>query len=229
VIARQIARLALFVLLLAAACGTRNDATPAGVPLCGLENAAWTVEARLLRAGRPRLDEFDCLAQAGVGVVVDQLPDGERDPAEAETAAKAGIEYLNLGLPDDTAPSPALLKEWLDTVDERLAQGKVVLVHDAAGRGRIGFWEAAYLMHKGTPAQQAIEDRYLGKALPFKGAKIGCADGGNGQVQALAEVATALGQPPYTPAVDEYGTTWGNCPRPAYMEGWDYRRAVTAP
>ena len=44
----------------------------------------------------------------------------------------------------------------------------------------------------------------------------------NGQVQALAEIAQAIDGQPYFPVLDEYGTVWANCPRPAYMEGWDY-------
>jgi hypothetical protein len=97
-----------------------------------------------------------------------------------------------------------------------------VLVHDAAGRGRMGFWDAVYLMRRSMSPQQAIEGYYLAKVLHFQGAKIGCQDGGNGQVQALSEIALAISGEPYLPQVDQYGTTWQDCPRPGYMEGWNY-------
>jgi hypothetical protein len=115
-----------------------------------------------------------------------------------------------------------MLSAWVSTVNDRLSQGHMVLVHDAGGRGRMGLWDAVYFMLHGASAQQAIEDRYLAKALPFKGAKIGCRDGGNGQVQALAEIGQALTGVYYVPWVDQYGTTWADCPRPGYMEGWTY-------
>jgi hypothetical protein len=86
----------------------------------------------------------------------------------------------------------------------------------------MGFWDAVYWMRHGLTPPQAIEDRYLAKALDFQGAKIGCGDGGNGQVQGLSEIAQILSGQPYLPQADEYGTTWQNCPRPAYMDGWDY-------
>ncbi len=190
--------------------------------LCGLKNAAWTIDGRLLRSARPEASAMPCLAAAGVTVILDQLPAGETDPAEAAAAERAGIEYVNLSLPDDTAPSPEILKQWIGTVNKRLAAGEVVLVHDAAGRGRIGFWEAVYLMYAGVSAERAIEDRYLAKRLPFDGAKIGCQNGGNGQVQALSDIAAALDGRPYLPQADEYGTRWQNCPRPDYMADWDY-------
>jgi hypothetical protein len=162
-----------------------------------------------------------CLAAEGVDVLVDQR--AEAGPDVADQAARAGLEYIPLGIPDDSAPSPARLWDWISTVEARLAAGQMVLVHDAAGRGRMGFWDAVYFMFNGASAANAIEDRYLAKALPFDGAKIGCEDGGNGQVQALAEIGQIVTGVTYFPVVDEYGTTWANCARPAYMDGWDYR------
>jgi LysM repeat protein len=196
---------------------------PVGDPLnCAVPNIAWSAPGQLLRGGRPEAHAFACLAAAGVDTLVDQRPPGEDLLDEPLLAAEAGLEYINAGIADDTAPSPAMLRIWIDTVAARLAEGKVVLVHDAAGRGRMGFWDAVFFMRNGSGAAAAIEDRYLAKALPFDGAKIGCTDGGRGQVQALAEVAAILTGAAYYPAVDEYGTAWANCPRPGYMDGWDY-------
>jgi LysM repeat protein len=196
---------------------------PAGDPLnCAVPNIAWSQSGQLLRGGQPEAGAFACLAAAGVDVLIDQRPLSEDHLNEPLLAQQAGLEYINLGIGDDTAPSPAVLAAWIETVNLRLGQGQIVLVHDAAGRGRMGFWDAVYFMLRGTSAASAIEDRYLAKALPFSGAKIGCGDGGNGQVQALAEIAQILTGTAYYPAVDEYGTAWANCARPAYMAGWDY-------
>jgi hypothetical protein len=65
-------------------------------------------------------------------------------------------------------------------VNAALAQGKVELVHDTGGRGRMGFRAAAYLMRHGVSPQQAIDGHYVGTALVFPGAKINCSNGDNG-------------------------------------------------
>jgi hypothetical protein len=200
---------------------TASSTTAVSLPNCSVPNLAWTEVGVLLRGGAPADNAFACLAGAGVDVVIDQRLPGE-DPTEPTLAQQAGLEYINLGITNDTAPSPTVLRQWIDTVNAKLAQGKVVLVHDAAGRGRMGIWDAVYFMLHGASAERAIEDRYLAKALPFSGAKIGCSDGGNGGVQALAEIGLILTGIRYVPAVDEHGTQWQNCARPAYMAGWDY-------
>lgn len=190
---------------------------------CEAANLAWTVPGKLLRGGQPTPAGLVCLAANGVDVLVDQRPPDEAGPDYAEKARVAGLEYINLGIADDTAPSPEVLEQWLDTVNSRLAQGQVVLVHDAAGRGRMGFWDAVYQMtEQGLDPRAAIDGYYVGAALPFTGARIGCEDGGQGQVQALADIAEAVSGQPYYPVSDEYGTAWADCPRPAYMDGWDY-------
>jgi hypothetical protein len=194
---------------------------------CEVPNLAWTDTGRLLRGGAPTAEGLACLAENGVDVLIDQRLPKEDAIGEARLAAAAGVEYLNLGIRDDTTPSPQILRAWIDAVEARLAAGQVVLVHDAAGRGRMGFWDAVYRMRQDMAPADAIEGYYLGKALPFDGAKIGCDDGGQGQVQALADISTLLAGAPYWPAVDEYGTAWADCPRPAEMRDWDY--ALIAP
>jgi hypothetical protein len=190
---------------------------------CKVQNLAWTTRGWLLRGGAPDAAAMRCLAIARVDVLVDQRPPSEVDAPMAEQARAAGLEYINLGIPDDSAPSPDMLRQWFDTVQSRLDAGQVVLIHDAAGRGRMGFWDAVYRMTRGgLGPQAAIDGYYVGTQLPFEGAKIDCENGGNGQVQALAEIAQAVSGQAYYPSVDEYGTTWADCPRPAYMDGWDY-------
>jgi hypothetical protein len=190
---------------------------------CEVQNLAWTVPGWLLRGGAPNPDAMRCLVEAGVDVLVDQRDPSEIDEPIAEQARAAGLEYINLGIPDDTAPSPDMLRQWRDTVQSKLDAGQVVLIHDAAGRGRMGFWDAFYLMtERGLTPSEAIDGYYVGTALPFEGARIDCDNGGKGQVQALAEIAQAVSGQPYYPPTDEYGAAWADCPRPDYMEGWDY-------
>jgi hypothetical protein len=204
-----------------------DPAALGGLAECGVENLAWSEPGRLLRGGEPTAAGLTCLAQNGVDVLIDQRMPEEDALGEAALAREADMEYANLGVPDDTAPNPEVLRAWIEVVEANLEVGRMVLVHDAGGRGRMGLWDAVYAMRQGRPAAEAIEGAYLGKDYPFEGAKIGCRDGGNGQVQALAEISAALTGAAYWPSEDEYGTPWQDCPRPAYMDGWEYASSVS--
>lgn len=98
----------------------------------------------------------------------------------------------------------------------------MALARDAAGRGRAGFWDAVYATRRGRSSAEAIEGAYLGKALPFAGTGLACAEGGHGQARALAEISASLAGEAYWPVEDGYGAAWSGCPRPAYLDGWDY-------
>lgn len=196
--------------------------------LCGVGNFAWTKTNVLARGAQPTVAQVACLKQNGFTTFIRQNPETANNTSESaeQAAVEASPPATYIGLykiPNDTVYSPVMLDAMMDDVVARLAQGEKILVHDAAGRGRMGFWDATYLLWDGYgTAAQTIEDRYLAKALPFLGAKIGCQAGGNGQVQVLAEISQLLTGITYFPQVDEYGTTWANCVRPAYMNGWDY-------
>jgi hypothetical protein len=206
-----------------------TSAALAALPDCDVPNLTWTVPGWLLRGGAPTAEALTCLAQSGVDVVVDQRLPAEDTLGEAALAAQAGLEYVNLGVPIDTAPDPNILAQWITTVEEHLDADQVVLVHDAGEGGRVGFWDAVYQMRHRMAAAEAVEKFYIGTGLPFEGADISCAAGGNGQVQALAEMTGHLVGTPYTPAVDEYGHAWGECARPAYMVEWKYPFSALSP
>lgn len=114
-----------------------------------------------------------------------------------------------------------MLPGWIALAEANLEAGRVALARAAAaGRGRAGFWDAVYAMRRGRSPAQAIEGAYLGKALPFDGTGLACAQGGHGQ--ALAEISASLAGEAYWPVEDGYGAAWSSCPRPAYLDGWDY-------
>ena len=199
-----------------------TSAVLAALPQCDVPNLTWTVPGRLMRGGAPSAEALACLAGKGVDAVIDlRLPD--EDPlGEAALAAQAGLEYENLGVPLNTAPSPNALAGWITTIEAHLKLDQVVLVHDAGEGGRVGLWDAIYQMRHRLAGPEVVGEVYLGTALPFNGAAIGCEAGGNGQVQVLAEMTGNISGTEYWPTVDEYGTAWADCPRPAYMADWKF-------
>jgi hypothetical protein len=199
-----------------------TSASLASLPQCDVPQLTWIVPGWHMRGGAPTADALPCLAGRGVDAVIDlRLPD-EDTIGEAALAARAGLEYVNLGVPLNTAPSPEALVGWITTIEAHLKQDQVVLVHDAGDGGRVGFWDAVYQMRHRLAGTDVVGDVYIGTALPFNGAAIGCDAGGNGQVHALAEMTQNISGTPFWPAVDEYGTAWADCPRPAYMAEWKY-------
>ncbi len=206
-----------------------TSASLAALPNCDVPNLTWTVPGWLLRGGAPTAEALTCLARAGVDVVVDQREPAEDTLGEAALAVQAGLVYVNLGIPINTAPDPTILAAWITTVETHLDADQVVLVHDGGDGGRVGLWDAVYQMRHRLARAEAVDKFYIGTALPFDGAAIGCDAGGNGQVQALAEMTGHLTGTPYTPAVDEYGTVWAACPAPAYMAEWKYPFSAVTP
>lgn len=194
----------------------RRGLTSDVVDVCGVANFAWTIEPILARSAQPSPAAWVCLRERGFTTIIRQNPEGDSG-LEGRLAAALGMRYIgDYAIADQTAYSPAQLEAMLHDVVTRLQAGERILVHDSGGRGRIGWWETAFLLWDGWPMREAME-RYI-----RLGWKIECNKGGNGQMQAINEVALALGQSPYIPPRDSYGTAWMDCPRPRYMTGWDY-------
>ncbi len=199
-----------------------TSAVLAALPQCEVPNLTWIVPGRQMRGGLPTAEALACLAGKGVDAVIDLRMPEEDAIGEAAQAAQAGLEYENLGVPLNTAPSPDALAGWITTIEAHLKLDQVVLVHDAGEGGRVGLWDAVYQMRHRLAGPEVVGEVYIGTALPFNGAAIGCEAGGNGQVQALAEMTGNISGTEYWPTVDEYGTAWADCPRPAYMADWKF-------
>ena len=94
------------------------------------------------------------LRRMGYSVVVSL----ECDRLDAFEIEEAGFEHRKICVEDFTAPSFDQIDEFVGFVESKLREGKKVLVHCFAGRGRTGTMLAAYLIHGGMRGEAAIRD-----------------------------------------------------------------------
>src|SRR5256884_194101 len=71
---------------------------------------------------------------------------------------EAGFEHKKICVEDFTAPTLDQVDEFVAFVDSKIAEGKKVLVHCYAGRGRTGTMLAAYLIHQGMSSDAAVRE-----------------------------------------------------------------------
>ncbi len=98
--------------------------------------------------------DFPRLRKMGYSVVV-SLECERLNTFEIEDS---GFEHKKICIPDFSAPSFDQLDEFVAFVDAKKAEGRKVLVHCYAGRGRTGTMLAAYLIHEGMHSDAAIRE-----------------------------------------------------------------------
>ncbi len=98
--------------------------------------------------------DFPRLRKMGYSVVV-SLECERLNTFEIEDS---GFEHKKICVQDFAAPSFDQLDEFVAFVDAKKAEGKRILVHCYAGRGRTGTMLAAYLIHEGMHSDAAIRE-----------------------------------------------------------------------
>src|SRR5574340_1296257 len=98
--------------------------------------------------------DFARLRRMGYSVVV-SLDCSRLNTFEIEDA---GFEHRKICVEDFASPTFDQVDEFVGFVDRKLAEGKKILVHCYAGRGRTGTMLAAYLIHRGMSADAAIRE-----------------------------------------------------------------------
>jgi len=98
--------------------------------------------------------DFARLRKMGYSVVVSL----ECDRLNTFEIEDAGFEHKKICVEDFAAPTLDQVDEFVAFVDSKIGEGKKVLVHCYAGRGRTGTMLAAYLIHQGMSSEAAVRE-----------------------------------------------------------------------
>lgn len=104
-------------------------------------------------------EEIAGLANEGIGTLASLLPDAEQAElgltGEADAAARAGLGFRRLPVPDLHVPDRAACLALAEELRGRLASGGGVAIHCRAGIGRSSVLAAAVLVLEGTRPERA--------------------------------------------------------------------------
>lgn len=117
------------------------------------DNFSYVIPEKLAGCAKPHgIAGLRALSRRGVGAVVSLT----EEPLDGKTLAKYGVITLHLPIRDFTPPTQEQIDRFVLFVDERIAEGRRVAVHCHAGMGRTGTMLAAYLVHAGATAEEAM-------------------------------------------------------------------------
>jgi len=97
------------------------------------------MDERFYRGARPKERDFQALKALGINTIIDLT---DNTPQEKGYAEAAGLNYVNIAIPDKTDPTDAQIAQFLKLVNDPTT-GKFY-VHCAGGRHRTGVMGAVY-------------------------------------------------------------------------------------
>lgn len=118
-------------------------------------NFSWVIEDGLAGSGMPMTySQLIWLIRNGIKAIVTI----REVPLPSKWLANKAIDYFHLKVEDYGAPSLSRMDTTVNYVKEHINDGKPVMVHCAAGRGRTGTILAAYFLKNfNLTAEQAIK------------------------------------------------------------------------
>jgi hypothetical protein len=101
----------------------------------------------------PAEDTIPELRAAGVDTFFDLTEDGELDRYDLD-----GLEHRRFPIRDMSTPTPEVMTEILDALDEALDDGRTVYLHCFGGVGRTGTVVGCHLVRTGRTGEDALAD-----------------------------------------------------------------------
>lgn len=115
------------------------------------KNFSWLEQGKVAGCARPETEaELEGVKQQGVRAIVSLTG----TPLNPEVVNRLEFDYSHSHI--SGAPNVEQLDEILKFIEQKNAQSKPVLVHCGEGKGRTGTVLAAYLVHHGLSADEAI-------------------------------------------------------------------------
>ena len=118
----------------------------------------WLInEPMVLGGSNPTTNQLKQLYQEGFRSIISLLDEEEQRPNyDLEQVEAMGFKRYSIPVKDFSAPTLDKFQVFLRTVQQALSQGKVV-VHCQGGSGRTGTMGAAYWVHRGLSAEEAVK------------------------------------------------------------------------
>jgi atypical dual specificity phosphatase len=114
---------------------------------------SWIDEPLVAACAEPAgLEQLAWLRSQGVDILITLT----EEPLPRTWVDSAGLMGVHIPIPDMDVPTPAQIDQVLAVLDKARASGMGVALHCLAGRGRTGTLLAAYFVHQGMTAREAI-------------------------------------------------------------------------